>query len=69
MPVKSPCTGVCRMDAARQYCEGCGRTLEEIAGWSQMDEGQRLAVLALIARRREEGNLRVLPGEPPSGAN
>lgn len=38
----SPCISVCRMDAARDFCEGCLRTIPEIAGWSRMDdEGKR----------------------------
>lgn len=38
----SPCISVCRMDAAREFCEGCLRTIPEIAGWSRMDdEGKR----------------------------
>ncbi len=33
-PVPSPCRNICRMDPASGYCEGCLRTIEEIAGWS-----------------------------------
>ena len=32
-PVPSPCISVCRMDAVTGWCEGCFRTLDEIAGW------------------------------------
>jgi predicted Fe-S protein YdhL (DUF1289 family) len=39
----SPCVSVCRIDAGRGVCEGCLRTLDEIAGWSRMDDsGKRL---------------------------
>ena len=58
MPVASPCTGICRLDPHTQVCVGCLRSLEEIAAWSRMDDSQRLAVLAVVARRREEGSLR-----------
>ena len=34
-PVPSPCISVCRMDAASGLCEGCLRTLDEIAAWSR----------------------------------
>ncbi len=64
MPVASPCTGLCRLNPDSGYCQGCWRSLEEIAAWSQMDDGQRLAVLAVVARRREEGDPRT--GEPGS---
>ncbi len=38
----SPCISVCRMDAARGLCEGCLRTLDEIAAWGMLDnEGKR----------------------------
>ncbi|MBI4990081.1 MAG: DUF1289 domain-containing protein [Rhodocyclales bacterium] len=52
MSVKSPCIDVCRMDANSGLCEGCLRTLDEIAGWAAAtDEAKRL-VLAAIAQRR-----------------
>ena len=36
--VPSPCISVCRMDADSGSCEGCLRTLDEIAGWSRIDD-------------------------------
>ena len=50
-PVPSPCTSVCRMDAATGWCAGCWRTLDEIAHWSAMDDPQRLAVWARVEQR------------------
>lgn len=47
----SPCTSVCRMDAASGLCEGCLRTLDEIAGWGMMDDQGRRAVWAMIEER------------------
>ncbi len=32
--VASPCTGVCRMDAATGWCVGCRRTIDEIVAWA-----------------------------------
>ncbi|HMN22182.1 MAG TPA: DUF1289 domain-containing protein [Ottowia sp.] len=43
-PVPSPCLGVCALDAQRQYCVGCERTLSEIAAWRGLDEAGRRAV-------------------------
>ncbi|MGM0537277.1 MAG: DUF1289 domain-containing protein [Pseudomonadota bacterium] len=41
----SPCVLVCRLaPAGKHYCEGCGRTLDEIARWSRMSETEREAV-------------------------
>ncbi len=51
--VASPCIDVCRMDDATGWCAGCLRTLDEIAAWSSLDdEGKRLVLAALTARRR-----------------
>jgi predicted Fe-S protein YdhL (DUF1289 family) len=48
---RSPCTQVCRMDEATGWCQGCRRTLAEIAAWSAMDEAAREQVwLQLPAR-------------------
>jgi len=48
--VISPCISVCRMNDSG-LCEGCFRTLEEIAAWSGLDGSQRLAVWARIEER------------------
>jgi hypothetical protein len=49
--VPSPCISVCKMDPTTQLCEGCLRTLDEIADWSRMhDEGKR-EVWRLIGER------------------
>ena len=53
--VPSPCISVCRMDAASGLCEGCYRTLDEIAGWSRASEEEKRAVWdALLARVPED---------------
>ena len=52
-PVASPCTSVCRMNAATGWCEGCMRTLDEIAAWSAMDDRTKRSVWALLPARRE----------------
>ena len=52
VPVASPCTSVCVMDAASGYCLGCLRTLDEIAGWSVLDDEARRAILSALPARR-----------------
>ena len=52
MSVKSPCIDVCRMDAASGLCEGCLRTVDEIAGWAAAPDEQKRLILAAIAQRR-----------------
>jgi predicted Fe-S protein YdhL (DUF1289 family) len=53
MSVASPCVNVCRMNERSGLCEGCLRTIDEIALWSQLDDETKREVLALIAQRRE----------------
>ena len=50
--VASPCINVCRMDAASGYCEGCRRTLDEIACWSVYSNAEKRAVLAQLPARK-----------------
>ena len=58
-PVTSPCIGVCRIDEATGLCVGCLRTLDEIAAWSTLDDAQKRAIWAAIAKRRsDEGRMK-----------
>lgn len=50
--VASPCINVCRMNERSGLCEGCLRTLDEIALWSQLDDAVKREVWALIEQRR-----------------
>ena len=52
MSVASPCIDVCRMDAQSGLCEGCLRTIDEIAGWAAAPDEQKLFILAAVAQRR-----------------
>lgn len=52
LAVQSPCISVCRMDAATGWCEGCLRSLGEIAAWSTMSEDEKRAVWAELPLRR-----------------
>lgn len=47
----SPCVNLCRMDPATGWCEGCRRTLDEIAAWSSMDAVRREAVWQQLPAR------------------
>ena len=50
--IPSPCLSVCRIvDAERLLCEGCWRTIDEIAGWSHMGSPEKKIVWALIEQR------------------
>jgi len=64
-PVPSPCTSVCRIDAATGWCEGCLRNLDEIAGWSTMDDSAKRAVWSLLPERRRQLGPTAKPGSYP----
>ncbi len=49
----SPCVSVCRMNAQTDLCEGCLRSLDEIAGWSSMHADERRAVWQRIGQRAD----------------
>ncbi|MDB5913987.1 MAG: hypothetical protein JWP22_2662 [Ramlibacter sp.] len=49
----SPCISVCRMDAVTGLCEGCLRTLDEIAEWGGATDAQRRATWARLLQRVE----------------
>ena len=51
--VASPCIDVCRMDESSGYCEGCRRSLEEIARWSTYSPAEKRAVLAQLPTRKK----------------
>lgn len=50
-PIESPCVNICRMDPRSGWCEGCGRTLDEIARWGDTDDADRAAVMAELPAR------------------
>ncbi len=50
--VPSPCRDVCQLDQAG-ICQGCGRTLGEIAEWTRVDNTRRLEICAAARARIE----------------
>lgn len=53
-PVPSPCISVCRMHPRSGLCEGCLRTIDEIAAWSTLDDEAKRRVWRLIEQRQAE---------------
>jgi predicted Fe-S protein YdhL (DUF1289 family) len=46
-PIPSPCRQICR--AGRDgVCDGCGRTLQEIAAWLMMTDRERQLVIERV---------------------
>ncbi|HKB54742.1 MAG TPA: DUF1289 domain-containing protein, partial [Ramlibacter sp.] len=64
--VPSPCVSVCRMDPVSGLCEGCCRTIGEIAAWSALDDEAKRAVWHAIAQRAVAAVPLTLPS-PRSG--
>lgn len=62
--VPSPCVSICRMDPASGLCEGCCRTIEEIAAWSQLDAERKRAVWGRIGERALDGPSSTEPTKP-----
>jgi len=50
--VPSPCGDICQMDAPTGWCAGCLRSIDEIAGWSRLDDERKRAVIAQLPARR-----------------
>ena len=47
----SPCQSVCIMHPQTGWCEGCMRSIAEIADWSRMDKAAKLAVWTQLPER------------------
>lgn len=40
----SPCVRLCHIEAESQLCQGCARSLDEIARWTTMSESEKASV-------------------------
>jgi len=47
----SPCTLICSIDMKTGFCLGCGRTGDEIAGWTGFTDDERIQLLDLLPTR------------------
>ncbi len=54
----SPCIKSCVIDPLSGLCIGCGRTVGEISSWRDMDEPERLAVMAALPERMRSSRSR-----------
>ena len=52
----TPCIKICVIDPVSKLCEGCGRTLAEIAQWGRLSEAERLAIMGVLPKRLAEPN-------------
>ena len=51
MPVESPCIRNCCLDK-KDVCLGCGRTIEEIVRWADVDDIEKRKILAAAEKRK-----------------
>ena len=49
--IETPCLQVCVLDPGRNVCIGCGRTLDEIARWIALGDGERRRIMAQLPER------------------
>ena len=47
----SPCTLICSIDMKTGFCVGCGRTGNEIAGWTGFTDEERVQLMDLLPTR------------------
>ena len=52
--MESPCVAVCQINRATGVCEGCHRTLQEIAAWRQFTDLQRRRIMDDLPNRKHE---------------
>ena len=50
--VASPCIGVCAIEPRTGWCEGCLRTIDEIAAWGALDDRSRREIWRRLPARR-----------------
>ena len=51
-PIASPCVGVCAIEPRSGWCEGCLRTIDEIAAWGALDDRTRREIWKQLPARR-----------------
>lgn len=50
----SPCINICRMNPISDLCEGCLRTLDEIAQWSTASNSRKQAIWQQLRQRAKQ---------------
>jgi len=49
--IETPCNRVCALHPVSGLCMGCGRSVEEIAGWIGFDDKERSAIMMRLPMR------------------
>lgn len=56
VPIKSPCISVCVLNG-EDICEGCWRSIEEIARWQSYSNDKRREVIESCKDRRQRSGM------------
>lgn len=59
MAVQSPCVDICKLDGTTGFCIGCLRTRDEIRGWKNMTDDERLQIIG-----EQAGRVALLAAQP-----
>lgn len=54
MNIDSPCLGMCKLDANRQNCTSCLRTIYEIENWLNFSSKKKEKIIKDLKRRKEK---------------
>jgi predicted Fe-S protein YdhL (DUF1289 family) len=49
--IETPCIRVCTVHPVLRLCSGCGRTLDEIAGWIALSSAERARIMTQLPAR------------------
>lgn len=53
-PIYSPCIRICAVNPKTGFCDGCYRSLPEIAKWTRFSHEERDDILATLPERGEK---------------
>jgi hypothetical protein len=65
--IPSPCNKICTLDE-KNVCVGCGRSRDEIAGWTRFTDGEKRRVLERARARLAALGERDAPGRARASA-
>ncbi len=51
--IETPCIKICTLDPKSGLCRGCGRTVDEIAGWMRLSNDERTKIMSVLPQRLE----------------
>ncbi|NGN44576.1 DUF1289 domain-containing protein [Mesorhizobium sp. CGMCC 1.15528] len=55
--IETPCVRICRQDKDLGFCTGCGRTIEEVFEWHDLDAGRRKTLMEELPMRLQTAGL------------